>query len=100
MTHARRYFEKAVNNDKARAECVSQKIQFLYAVERIAREQNYSYAQRLEERQTFSLPILLEIQQWLKDNIVHVTLQSPIGKAIAYALTRWDKLCMYAHNGR
>jgi transposase len=100
MAHARRYFEKAMDNDKARAEYVLQKIQLLYVVERKAREQNYSYAQQLEERQTLSLPILLEIQQWLKDNIVQVTPQSPIGKAIAYALTRWDKLCIYAHNGQ
>jgi transposase len=99
MAHARRYFEKALDNDTARAEYVLQKIQLLYAVERTAREQNYSYAQRLEERLTISLPILIELEQWLKDNILHVTPQSPIGKAIAYALTRWNKLCIYAHNG-
>jgi transposase len=100
MAHARRYFEKALDNDKKRAEFVLQKIQALYAVERTAREQNYSYTQRLEERQTISLPILLEIQQWLKDNIHQITPKSTIGKAIAYALTRWDKLCIYAHNGQ
>jgi transposase len=100
MAHARRYFEKALDNDKTRAEYVLQKIQLLYTIERTAREQNYSYQQRLQERQTISLPILLEIQQWLKDNVIQVTPQSPIGKAIGYALTRWDKLCIYAHNGQ
>ena len=100
MAHARRYFEKALDNDKTRAEYVLQKIQLLYAVERTAREQNYNYQQRLQERQSISLPILLEIQLWLKDNLMQVTPQSPIGKAIAYALTRWNKLSIYAHNGQ
>lgn len=99
MAHARRYFEKALDNDKVRAEYVLKQIQLLYAVERTARDQNYTHEQRYDERQTNSLPILLELQQWLKNNITHVTPQSPIGKAIAYALTRWDKLCIYTHNG-
>jgi transposase len=100
MAHARRYFEKALDNDKARSEYVLQKMQLLYVVERRAREQNYNLTQRLQERQNHSLPILQELQQWLKDNITQVTPQSTIGKAIAYALTRWDKLCIYAHNGQ
>lgn len=99
MAHARRYFEKALDNDKARAEFALQKIQLLYTVERNSREQNYNPTQRLKERQTISLPILIELKQWLKDSIIQVTPQSTIGKAIAYALTRWDKLCIYAHNG-
>ena len=99
MAHARRYFEKALDNDKAKSEYVLQKIQLLYVVERRAREQNYNHTQRLEERQNHSLPILQELHQWLKDNITQVTPQSAIGKAMAYALTRWDKLCTYAQNG-
>ena len=99
MAHARRYFENALDNDKARAEYVLKQIQLLYAVERTAREQNYNNEKRYDERQTNSLPILLELQHWLKDNINQVTPQSPIGKAITYTLTRWDKLCIYAHNG-
>lgn len=98
MAHARRYFEKALDNDKTRAQYVLQKIQQLYAIERTAREQNYDNAKRLQERQTTSLPILAELQEWFKDNINQVTPQSPIGKAIAYALSRWDKLCKYAMN--
>ncbi len=40
MAHGRPYFEKALDNDKAKSEYVLQKIQLLYAVERIASEQN------------------------------------------------------------
>jgi hypothetical protein len=38
MAHARRYFEHALENDKARAEKVLLWMQALYAVEREARE--------------------------------------------------------------
>jgi hypothetical protein len=92
MAHARRHFLKALDNDKAKSEYVLQKIQLLYAVERTAREQNYNHTQRLEERQNHSLRILQELHQWLKDNIARLTPQSSIGNAIAYALSRWNKL--------
>ena len=100
MAHARRYFEKALDNDKARAEYVLQKIQLLYTVERFCKEQKHSYQQRYNERQIKSLPLLLELKQWLQNNINQVTPQSLIGKAIAYTFSRWDKLCTYAHHGQ
>jgi transposase len=100
MAHARRYFEEALDNNKQLAEYMLEQIQLLYKVERLARENNYTHDQRLELRQTESVPVLATIKEWLLDNAAKVQPKTPIGKAINYSLTRWDKLCVYAGNGK
>ena len=100
MAHARRYFEKALDNDRPRAEYLLSEIQKLYAVERTAREQAFSHEQRNALRQENSLPVLKEIHQWLKNHIIEVTPKSSIGQAIAYTLTRWEKLMIYTTDGK
>lgn len=100
MAHARRYFEQALENDKERAEYVLKQIQKLYEVERFCREKNCSFIRREEIRKEKSLPVLLETKQWLKENIMQVLPKSLIGKAIAYSFERWDKLSVYAENGK
>lgn len=99
MAHARRYFEQALDNDKVRAEYFLKQIQLLYAIEKKAKAENYSFDDRHKLRQKESVPILTQIDQWLKDNIVYILPKSSIGKAIAYALVRWDKLSIYAQHG-
>lgn len=99
MAHARRYFEQALDNDKARAEYFLGQVQLLYLVEKKCREENYSYDERYALRQKECLPVLSTLHQWLKDNIMQVLPKSSIGKAIAYSLARWDKLCIYAGHG-
>jgi transposase len=99
MAHARRYFEQALDNDKIRSEYFLQQVQLLYAVEKKAREENYDNEQRFVLRQEKSLSILAGLGDWLKENIMQVLPKSAIGKAIAYALARWDKLCIYAQHG-
>ena len=99
MAHARRYFEQALDNDKLRAEYFLKQVQLLYAIEKKAKTENYSFDDRHKLRQKESIPILLQIDQWLKDNIIHVLPKSSIGKAVAYALARWDKLSIYTQHG-
>jgi len=99
MAHARRYFDQALNNDKVRAEFMLKQIQELYAIESKARKLNFTYEQRYELRQKESLPILKDIEAWLKNNIIQVLPKSPIGQAIAYSLERWNKLAYYATDG-
>jgi transposase len=99
MAHARRYFDQALQNDNARATEALNLFAQLYAVEKIAREQDYTHDLRLQLRQEKSVCILAQLKQWMQDNIMHVTPQSPIGKAITYSLARWDKLCLYTTNG-
>ncbi len=100
MAHARRKFEQALDNDKQRAEYVLAQMQKLYATERKAREEILSPAQRYELRQTESITVLGEIKVWLKENITQVLPKSSIGEAIAYSLARWEKLCIYASDGK
>jgi len=65
ITHARRYFDKALDNDKTRASYALAKIQALYAIERQAKEEGFSFEQRQQLRQQESMPILEEFKQWL-----------------------------------
>jgi len=100
MAHARRYFEKALDNDKARAEYALGVFQQLYAIERKARERNVDYQIRRRYRQIYATPILKQMEEWLKENI-NVTLpKSLIGKAIAYTLNLWKNLKRYVEDGR
>lgn len=100
MAHARRYFEQALDNDKERAEFALTLIQKLYLTEKICRENNYSFEQREKLRIEKSFPILNEMKEWLEFNHRHVLPKSAIGKAINYSLERWDKLSLFASNGR
>lgn len=100
MAHARRYFEKALDNDRPRAQYILSEIQKLYAVERTARENALSNEERYALRQKQSVPVLQELHQWLKNNIMEVTPKSSIGQAIAYSLSRWEKLMRYTTDGK
>lgn len=102
MAHARRKFYDAQNTDPPRAAYFLSRLQQLYQIERQAKEEKLTDNERLELRQQNALPILNELGQWLKDQLVNTEVlpQSPIGKAIAYALQRWEGLCAYAYDGQ
>lgn len=95
MAHARRYFEKALDNDRLRAEYFMTQVQQLYEVERIIREETKTEEEINALRKQRSLPVLKELQHWLETTISQVPPASPIGKAIAYSLSRWKKLMTY-----
>ena len=99
MAHARRKFDEALKNDRDRAEYVLFEMLCLYAIERYARENNISAELRLKCRQDDALPILNRLHEWFKEQIIQVTPESKIGMAIAYSLSRWDKLMRYTTNG-
>jgi transposase len=98
MAHARRYFEKALDNDKLRAEYVLAELQKVYAVERQAKEPSLKTDERTKLRKEVALPVLESLHGWLKENLVQVLPQSPIGKAITYTLARWEKLIVYINH--
>lgn len=100
MAHARRYFDKALQNDKARASHGLTLIQELYKIERKAKEENISFEQRKEHRQERALPILNELKAWAVENYPQVLPKSAIGKAFGYYLKREEKLRNYTRDGR
>ena len=97
--HARRKFYEAKDYDSANAEAVLDHIQRLYKNEQHGRDENFAPEQMKAYRQTHSVPILEELHLLLKDLLVKTLPQSPLGKAIAYSLRRWAKLCVYTTNG-
>src|SRR5690606_33976726 len=82
--HARREFERALDNDKARAEKALLMLQRLYAVERRAREEKLPAEQIKELRLTESLPVINELGRWIFEEIKSTLPKSQIGKAMAY----------------
>ena len=95
--HARRYFEKALDNDYERAGHAMKQIQDLYEVERRARQEKLSPSDRKELRLEDSLAVLDELGEWISEIGPNVLPQSPIGKAMSYTARRWENLkgCLY-----
>lgn len=100
FAHARRKFDKAKDNDPKRAGYVLKKIQDLYQVEQVAREQGLTFEQRKELRQKESVPVLAELELWLRDQLNQVLPKSAIGGAITYSLKLWKRLVRYTEDGR
>lgn len=96
MAHARRKFSEALPNDKLRAGHALAEIQKLYAIERHITENNITGNEKLQYRKEQALPLLKELGSWMQKNYAEVLPGSAIGKAIAYSLSRWDKLSLYA----
>lgn len=97
--HARRYFEKAQHTDPARASQMLTFIQQLYAVERQAREEGLSCEARFLRRQEKTIPLLKQIEEWLRVAIQEALPRSAMGEAVAYCLRLWPRLIRYTENG-
>jgi transposase len=97
--HARRYFDKALQNDQQRASHVMKLIQLLYAIEALARESEMTYEQRHTLRLDKSLPVINEIGGYIQQERNKVTPKSPIGQAFEYCANRWVSLQNYLTNG-
>jgi transposase len=97
--HARRYFDKALQNDKQRASKVLELIQILYAIEALARDANMSHEQRHSLRLDKSLSIINEIGNYIYNERDRVLPRSPIGKAFEYCANRWTSLQNYMVHG-
>lgn len=95
MAHARRYFEKALGNDKKYAEYFLSELQKVYAVEREIKAENKTELEISVLRNELSRPILNALENWLKEKIITTTPKTPIGIAMAYSLARWKKLTIY-----
>lgn len=100
LAHGRRYFEKALDNDKSRAGYAMEQIQQLYAMERKIRERNTDTRVIKRYRQMYASPILKKMEDWMKQQQLHVLPKSAIGKAIAYNLNVWTNIRRYTEDGR
>ncbi len=98
--HARRKFDEALKEDKARAEYALEQIGLLYDVERQADQENLSYEQRAELRSRLSYPIMVAFEKWLLSEYPKVLPKGRIGKAIRYTYNIFHKLTRYHLDGR
>jgi transposase len=99
MAHARRGFDKALPYDNKNASYALTMFQKLYEIERRAREEGISPAERHALRLEEALPILNELGKWIANTYKTVLPKSPLGKALAYCIPRWDKLMAYLNDG-
>lgn len=97
--HARRRFFEAQTSDPMRSLVMLAYIRLLYDVEREARTLGLDSAGRLSLRQGKSLPILADIEIYLKQEKFQVLPKSPVGDAIGYALSNWQALIRYCEDG-
>ena len=97
--HARRKFYEAQSSDVMRATVLLAYIRLLYDVEREARDGEMSAPERRALRQARSEPILDDIKTYLETERENVLPKSPIGQAIAYALSNWEALARYTEDG-
>ena len=97
--HARRkLFEVFEATKSPIAEEGLRRIQELYAIE--AEINGMPAVQRLAMRQARSVPLLAELQQWLDDQRRRISGKAALGRALQYALSRWDALTRYTTDGR
>jgi hypothetical protein len=91
--YARRYFEKALPYFPE-AEEMLLFYRSLFEIERALTERGTTPTQRLEARQELSRPLRSKMKAWMEDRIKsgRVLPQSTLGKAIDYALGRWETL--------
>jgi len=98
--HARRYFEKALESDPQRAGYAMDKIKELYMIERKAEEKELDVEEKKQLRQREAIPVLQELKKWMEAQLPEILPKSPIGKALQYTLSIWDRLMAYTDNGK
>jgi transposase len=101
MARIRRKFAEAVKYDSERASWAIGTIGQLYGIEKEIRDQKplLNEGQIVEKRMTQALPLLTQLHEWMQQEYPKVLPQSPIGKAIGYALPLTESMRLYALHG-
>lgn len=95
MAHVRRKFEHALDNDNQRAAHALTLIAKLYKIESNARQEHKTLNELYQIRGEQSVPVLAELESWLKEQVFIVLPRSVMGQAIAYTLKLWKRLKVY-----
>ncbi|MEP6474125.1 MAG: IS66 family transposase, partial [Gemmatimonadota bacterium] len=100
MAHARRKLIEALDHQPTQAEWLVVEMRKLYFIEGRARQEAMTAEQRHALRQQLATPILAEMKTRLEEIRPTVLPQSPLGKAVRYALAEWEPLNRYLEDGR
>lgn len=100
LVHIRRGFKKAQRYDKALADQVLTLFNIIYRIEGYADQKKMTPDQRLQLRRKYSVPFLDKIKTWLLEQkeLDHIP-DSPMYKAINYALGQWNRLKAFTEHG-
>ena len=93
--------QHALEDDPDRAGYALEKIKHLYQVEPEASPpgKKISPDHRKKLRQEKAIPILDELEEWMKKEIMQTLPKSNMGKALSYVLGLWDRLRRYVDDG-
>jgi transposase len=94
----RRFYDRAVGEASPIATEALQRIALLYAIEKDIRGR--SSDDRRAARQGQSLPVLVELEPWLRAKLALISQKSKLAEAIRYALSRWEGLTRFLDDGR
>jgi transposase len=98
--HARRKFVEALDERPEPAGQIVTELRKLYLIERRARDEALAPEQRWHVRREVSAPILAALKPQLEALRPGCLPQSPLGKAIQYALAEWEPLQRFLQDGR
>ena len=99
LAHARRYFIKAMLNDKVGCNQALLMFQSLYEIERTAKQLELKAPALKTMREQESVPILEKLHSWLLEQYKMALPQSSFGKALFYCLNNWTALTQYVIDG-
>lgn len=99
--HVRRKFMDIVkvNKTDGKAWEAVKTIKQLYTIEKQAREHQLSFDKIKMLRQEKAKPIIDELKRWLETTLLSAPPQSPLTRAIHYALNQWPSLNTYLDSG-
>ena len=100
MAHARRKLVEALDHQPTQAQWLVVEMRKLYLIERHARQEAMTAEQRQALRAQSAAPILAGMKSRLEELQPAVLPQSPLGKAVKYALSEWEPLNRYLEDGR
>jgi transposase len=100
LAHGRRKFVEAMLDEPVQAQSFVEEIRKLYVIEAHAREQGMSPEQRHALRSQLALPVWAGIKSRLEELQPSLLPQSPLGKAVRYALAEWEAWQTYLRDGR
>lgn len=97
--HARRKFIDAQRFDNDKASTVLVLIQKLYDIERDMRKQQAMPEEIQAYRQDHATPVLAALHKVITTQLANTPPSTPLGQALQYSLTRWDRLNVYITDG-
>jgi hypothetical protein len=97
LLHGRRYFIDVVENFPQECRKVIESLREVYRFEAVVKEHKLSDEQRLAFHQANSLPLMMELHQWMKDQFEQKRVEpnSGLGEAIRYMLKHWLPLTRF-----